>query len=141
MICSTHRLNPLHAIPMALLLTVVVAPAASAETITTPLAEPLMVRGTSGGPQRSDCGFIAEEPSQVIRVTESFTSLQFTLESGGQPTLWITGPNGLNQCLMADDLSGGMIEFPGVWEGGNYSLFVGDRRGQSHRYTLTIVQE
>ncbi|MBF2077570.1 MAG: hypothetical protein IGR76_03385 [Synechococcales cyanobacterium T60_A2020_003] len=134
-------LKKLSVIPMALLATVAIAPTAMAGTTSTPINEPVVLRGTSGGSQESDCGFISNQPNEMLRVTEGLTSLVFTLESQGQPTLLITGPHGFNQCVMANELSGGVIEVPGVWEEGNYSLFIGDRAGQENRYTLTIAQE
>lgn len=128
-------------IPAAALMALAVVSPAFAETTSTPINAPVVLQGTSGGGQESDCGFISNQPSQTVRVTEAFTSLVFTLEGQGQPTLLITGPNGFNQCVMANELSGGVIEVPGVWEEGSYSLFVGDRAGQEHRYKLTIAQE
>jgi hypothetical protein len=134
-------LKTLRTIPIAVLLAVAIAPIASAGTTNTPIDSPIVLRGNSSGPQESDCGFISNQPNEVVHVTEGLTSLVFTLESQGQPTLLITGPHGFNQCVMANELSGGLIEVPGVWEEGDYALFVGDRAGQEHRYTLTIAQE
>ncbi len=134
-------LKKLSFIPIALLTLVAIAPAAIAGTTRTPIDEPVILRGNSSGPQASDCGFIANNPNEVVRVTEGLTALVFTLESQGHPTLLITGPNGFNQCVMANEFSGGLIEIPGVWEEGDYSLFVGDRDGNKNQYTLTIAQE
>uniref|UniRef100_A0ACD5GPU0 Uncharacterized protein n=1 Tax=Desertifilum tharense IPPAS B-1220 TaxID=1781255 RepID=A0ACD5GPU0_9CYAN len=39
---------------------------------------------------------------------------------------------------MSDNLSGGVLEVPGYWEQGTYSLYVGDRAGGSHNYTLSV---
>lgn len=126
----------------ALLLSAAIAPAAIADDVTTPLQSAVEVRGNSGGSDSSDCGYIdANQPAQVIHVREDFAALQFTVESAGEPTLLIVGSDNYEQCVMADDLSGGIINVPGVWNRGTYSVFVGDRVGSPHRFTLTIAQE
>jgi hypothetical protein len=127
--------------PVALLATLTAATVAYAD-VQTPIPSGQSVsRGSSGGSQSSQCGFIASSPNEVVRVTGGNASLRFTVQSEGQPTLLIQGPGGRNQCVMADSYSDGTIEVPGVWEQGTYSVFVGDRDQASHPYTLTIVQE
>ncbi len=126
--------------PAALAAVMAIAPAAYSQ-VQTPISNPAVVNGNTGNSPSGNCGFAATAPSQVVRVTEQFTSLRFKVESNGQPTLLITGPGGRRQCVMADNLSGGTIEVPGVWERGAYSLFVGDRAQASRRFTLTITQE
>ncbi len=128
------------AIPTGLAIALTSATVAFANPIQTPLPNPISVTGQSGGTQSSSCGYIASTPNQVVRVTEAFTSLRFKVESGGQPTLMITNSAGRSQCVMADSFSGGTIEIPGIWDQGPYSVFVGDRGGNSHTYTLTITQ-
>lgn len=125
------------AIPAALAAVFTLAPAAQSNPVQTPLATPVTVTGSSGGSQSSQCGFIPGNPSQVVVVNQP-TSLRFKLQGQGQPTLMIQGP--VNRCVMADQFSGGVIDVPGVWEQGTYSVFVGDRTQTSHPYTLSITQ-
>lgn len=126
------------AVPTALAATLAIATIAHSNPVQTPLASPVTVSGSSGGAQSSQCGFIPGSPNQVIVVNQA-SSLRFTLQGQGQPTLWITGP--VNRCVMADNLSGGNIELPGVWDPGTYSVYVGDLTQSSHPFTLSITQE
>lgn len=133
-----RQVNWLVMLPTALAATLAIATVAHGQAIQTPLAAPVTVTGTSGGAQSSECGFISGTPSQVVTVNQP-TPLRFKLESQGQPTLWITGP--VNRCVMADGLSGGTIELPGVWEQGTYSVYVGDSNQANYPFTLSITQE
>ncbi|MBE9100431.1 hypothetical protein [Vacuolonema iberomarrocanum] len=109
--------------------------------VQTPINNPVVVRGTSGGSQSSSCGFIGS-PSQVVQVTESFAALRFRVEGGDGTTLLIRGPGGSNRCVMADSLAGGVIEVSGVWDQGRYTLFVGEQnQAGNSSYTLSVVQE
>lgn len=126
------------------MLTAAVASVASVTTATTaaaqvrtPLSSAVSMSGNSGQTQ-SQCGFIADAPSQVVVVTQS-TPLRFKVQSQGQPTLWIKGP--VDRCVMADGFSGGSIEVPGVWEQGTYSVYVGNQAQTAQPYTLSIIPE
>ena len=110
------------------------------ETIRAPLTSPIIISGTTGGEQQSPCGFISNRPSHQLIVTESLVSLQFVLEAEGSPTLFIQNEQGRGECVMSDRLSSGSIELPGAWEGGNYSVYVGDRNGENHSYRLSVSQ-
>jgi hypothetical protein len=125
-------------LPGVVAATLTIATAAYSNPVQTPLASPVTISGNSGGGQSSQCGFISNTPSQVIVVNQP-TPLRFKLQGQGQPTLWITGP--IDRCVMADGLSNGEIELPGVWEPGTYSVYVGDLAQGSHPYTLSITQE
>jgi len=107
----------------------------------TPLQSSVSVSGNTGGAQQSECGYVSNTPTQVIRVTEAFAPLRFRVQGDGAPTLLIVEPNGQTQCLMADSLSGGSIDVPGLRAQGTYSLYVGDRNQGSFPYTLSITQE
>jgi hypothetical protein len=101
--------------------------------------DPLTVTGTSGGSQASKgCGMIGATPNYVVNLANNFNYLRFTVQGAGQPTLLIQGPNG-SSCVQA--VPGGNIEVPGYWEKGSYSIYVGDRAGTQHPYTLTITQK
>jgi hypothetical protein len=101
--------------------------------------DPLTVTGTSGGSQASKgCGMIGATPNYVVNLANNFNYLRFTVQGAGQPTLLIQGPNG-SSCVQA--VPGGNIEVPGYWEKGSYSIYVGDRAGTPHPYTLTITQK
>ncbi|MDZ8222629.1 MULTISPECIES: hypothetical protein [unclassified Nostoc] len=105
-------------------------------------ADPLILKGKSGGTVKSNCGNITTEPNHVIQVTESLPYLRLTVESEGKPTLLIDGPGG-RFCVMADKYSGGKPELSGFWQAGTYSLFVGDQSqgNPNFNYILSISQE
>lgn len=102
--------------------------------------DPLVVRGTSGGAESSDCGNIAATPSQVIQVTQPLPYLRLTVQSDGQPTLFINGPGG-RFCVLGDSYPGGNPEISGYWKAGKYSVYVGDRAQGQHPYTLSISKK
>ena len=130
--------NRCHIFLAGLLLPLALVGPAQAEPIRTPIQNH-QVSGTSGGSRQSDCGFIGS-PVLQVQVTEPMASLRFRVSGGGAPTLYVT--NGQTQdCAMADGLSGGTIELPGVWEQGTYRVFVGDRNGGAHRYQLSVSQQ
>jgi hypothetical protein len=103
--------------------------------------DPLVVTGTSGGSQASKgCGLVGATPNHVINLSDNFNYLRFSVQSGGQPTLLIEGPNG-SSCVQADKFSKGTIQAPGYWEKGTYSVYVGDRAGGQSSYTLSLTQK
>ena len=102
--------------------------------------DPLLIQGISGGTEKSDCGFIAKTPNQIIEVTKDISSLRFSVESKGNPTLLINGPKG-RFCVPGDSLSGGKIQLPGYGDKGSYSIFIGDRDGGQYPFTLSISQK
>ena len=101
--------------------------------------EPLSVQVRSGGSVDSkDCGFINTAPNQVINVTNRLNYMRLSVQgAGGEPTLLVDGPGG-RFCVLADAVSGEAPEISGVWLPGNYSVYVGDRTGSQHQYTLQI---
>ncbi len=116
--------------------------AAQAQQIaaTTPIAAPIARTGQSGGAESSTCGNINSAASQVVRVSEPFAALNFEVQSQGDYTLLITGPDGFKECVFAHNYDGGIIQAPGLLTQGEYRLYVGDRRGESYPYTLSISQ-
>ncbi|HEY9815352.1 MAG TPA: hypothetical protein V6D20_06065 [Candidatus Obscuribacterales bacterium] len=118
-----------------------IAPSAQAD-VATPLSSPVTRSGNvtvgATGAQSGACGLVPDQPVEVIRVTEPFASLQFTVGSDRNATLWITG-NGQSQCLFADSFSDGLISLPGVWDAGAYDIYVGNRNPGSYAYELTIA--
>ena len=104
--------------------------------------EPLSVQGRSGGPVDSKgCGFIGPTPNQTINVTNRLDYMRLSVQgAGGEPTLLVDGPGG-RFCILADAVSGEAPEMSGVWLPGNYSVYVGDRTGSQHQYTLRISQQ
>ncbi|NES96092.1 MAG: hypothetical protein F6K32_12835 [Desertifilum sp. SIO1I2] len=93
--------------------------------------------GVSGGSGGTECGTLPAAPSAVVQLAADITSMRFIVQGDGQPTLMIQGPQG-KSCILSDNLSGGVLEVPGYWEQGTYSLYVGDRAGGSHNYTLSV---
>ncbi len=117
------------------------SPVATSQMTQTPIQpNPLIVSGLSGGVRPTSCGFIPDNPTQVVRVTKPMANLNFQVTGSGEPTLFISGPNGQSFCIPADSGSGGRIEVPGLWEQGNYSLFVGNRQTGNFPFTLSIVE-
>ncbi|BBD66420.1 hypothetical protein NIES4072_63110 [Nostoc commune NIES-4072] len=134
-------------VPTALAMSLVFAQTNLAQTPTIQInrnlqADPLILKGKSGGTVKSNCGNITTEPNHVIQVTESLPYLRLTVESEGKPTLLIDGPGG-RFCVMADKYSGGKPELSGFWQAGTYLLFVGEQSPEkpNFNYTLSISQE
>jgi hypothetical protein len=101
--------------------------------------DPLELQGTAEASQASiGCGMIGSAPNYVVNLTNNFNYLRFTVQSAGQPTLLIKGPNG-SSCVQA--VPGGNIEVPGFWEKGTYSIYIGDRVAGQHPYTFGITQQ
>ncbi|HEY9880178.1 MAG TPA: hypothetical protein V6D29_17110 [Leptolyngbyaceae cyanobacterium] len=129
------------ALPLILASTVLwSASAQSQTTVSTPLSAAVQTNGMSGGPQSSACGYIPTTPSQTVRVTESFASLNVSLQGEGSLTLLIQGPNGFNECRKTDQFNAGQISAPGVLDQGTYSLYVGNESTAQTPYTLSISQ-
>lgn len=115
--------------------------AAMAQTVaSTPLSAPVEMSGQTGGTQASACGNIDPSGGQRVRVTESFAALDFEVESRGNYTLLIKGPGGFEECVFAHNYDGGVLKSPGLLNQGEYRVFVGDRDGERHPYTLSISQ-
>lgn len=101
--------------------------------------DPLEFNGTSQASQASiSCGMMPAAPNYVVNLTNNFNYLRFTVQSPGQPTLLIKGPNG-SSCVQA--VPRGNIEVPGYWEKGTYSIYIGDRVAGQHSYTFGITQQ
>lgn len=103
--------------------------------------DPIVLSGISGGAKDSQgCGKIGEQPNHVIRLSDNFTYLRFSVEGEGDLTLLIEPPSGSPSCVLYDSTSGGKIQSSGLWEKGIYRISIGDRSGQNHPYTLSITQ-
>jgi hypothetical protein len=114
---------------------------AQAQTVArTPLAAPIEMTGVTGGAEASACGNINPATGVLVQVTEAFASLNFEVQSQGDYTLFITGPNGFKECVFAHNYDNGVIKSPGLLNRGDYQVYVGDRRGESHPYTLSVTQ-
>jgi hypothetical protein len=102
------------------------------------------VRGNSGGSVESqNCGFIAATPSHTISLSERVDYMKLLVEAdGGKPTLLVIGPKAEDSFCVLGDLSAGLNpEISGVWEPGTYQIYVGDRDGESHQFTLSISSD
>ncbi|MGF1676223.1 MAG: hypothetical protein ACFCUV_21440 [Rivularia sp. (in: cyanobacteria)] len=102
--------------------------------------DPLILSGESGGTQKTNCGNISTQPNRVIEVTQSLPYLRLTVESQGNPTLLIDGPEG-RFCVLADSYSQNRPEISGYWASGKYSLYIGELSKQQHTYTLSISKQ
>ena len=100
-----------------------------------------VVDGQSGGSIDSQgCGFVAKLPNYEMNLDQSLDYMRLTVRAdGGQPTLLVLGPKqGDSFCVLGDEISGLKPEISGVWEPGNYQVFVGDRLGDRHKFVLDI---
>jgi hypothetical protein len=100
-----------------------------------------VIQGQSGGSIDSKgCGFIGNVPNHVMNIDQRIDYMRLTVQaSGGQPTLLVLGPNsGDSFCVLGDEISGLKPEISGVWEAGKYQIYVGDRLGNKHQFTLDI---
>ena len=133
-----RRFSPLL---FALAAVLTVGSAAKAQSVTrTPLSAPVELTGRTGGSESSTCGNINPAAGQIVQITEPFASLDFEVQSQGDYTLLITGPGGFKECVFAHNYDGGVIQAPGLLNQGEYQVYMGDRRGESHPYTLSISQ-
>lgn len=99
------------------------------------------VQGRSGGTVDSQgCGFIAAGPNYQMNLAQRVDYMRLTVQvNGGQPTLLVLGPNaGDSFCVLGDEVSGLKPEISGVWEAGNYQIYVGDRTKAQHQFVLDI---
>ncbi len=99
------------------------------------------IKGKSGGSIDSQgCGFIASNPNHQMKLDERIDYMRLTVRAdGGQPTLLVLGPNsGDSFCVLGDEISGLKPEISGVWEAGNYDIYICDRLGNQHQFVLDI---
>ena len=99
------------------------------------------IQGRSGGSNDTrGCGFVSSNPIYEMNLETRIDYMRFTVKAnGGQPTLLVIGPNsGDSFCVLGDRLSGLKPEISGVWEAGYYQIYVGDRTGSRHQFTLNI---
>jgi hypothetical protein len=115
--------------------------AVRADTIRTPIGNTVTVQGRSGGGQSTQCGFVSDTPNHQLVITEPLVALRFTLEGQGRLTLAIQDEQGRIECVMAHELSNGVVELPGAWEAGSYDIFIGEQSNTTHSYTLSVSQE
>ena len=99
------------------------------------------IEGQSGGSTDSQgCGFISDRPNYEMNLKQRVDYMRFTVQTdAGQPTLLVLGPNPNDSfCILGDEVSGLKPEISGVWEAGSYKIYVGDRNGDRHQFTLNI---
>ena len=99
------------------------------------------IQGQSGGSTDSQgCGFISDRPNYEMNLEQEIDYMRLTVQvAGGQPTLLVLGPNSEDSfCVLGDKVSGLKPEISGVWEAGYYQIYVGDRLGEQHQFTLDI---
>ena len=100
-----------------------------------------VITGESGGSNDSQgCGFISNTPNYKMNLEQRTDYMRLTVQAnGGQPTLLVLGPNaGDRFCVLGDETSGLKPEISGVWESGSYQIYIGDRLGGQHQFTLDI---
>ncbi|MGD1918715.1 MAG: hypothetical protein ACFCAD_07385 [Pleurocapsa sp.] len=100
-----------------------------------------IIEGQSGGFVDSQgCGFIADSPNHRMNLSHRVDYMRLTVKAdGGQPTLLVLGPNSNDSfCVLGDEISGLQPEISGVWEAGNYEIYIGDRSRSQHKFFLNI---
>ena len=133
--------------PINLLVFTIAIPIASlntfgSSTLTSAVAQTnQIIEGQSGGSTDSQgCGFIGDRPNYEINLEQKADYMHFSVQTdGGQPTLLVLGPDPDDSfCVLGDEVSGLKPEISGVWEAGSYKIYVGDRNGENHKFTLNI---
>jgi len=112
----------------------------------TPLRQPIQQSDSVTVSRRSNCGFLSDEPVQVLQVTETFVSLDIAVNgsSSNSPndiSLLIRGSNGFVECLRSDPYDPGRIQAPGLLNQGRYAFFIGNSQPGTTTYTLSIRQD
>ena len=110
--------------------------------VVTAAPTPQKIEGRTGGTVDSkSCGFVAKTPSYTMSLSQRMDYMRMLVDAqGGQPTLLIVGPKGDDRfCVLGDSDTGLKPEISGVWEPGNYNVYVGDRYGEQHPFTLRIL--
>ena len=98
---------------------------------------PLTLTGTTGGNQTSEsCGSIPDFAPLELNLDRA-SYLQVTVQTSADTTLWIDGP--LDFCVLWDPTAN-QLHTAGHWPEGLYQIYVGDRQGQSHAFSLTVSQ-
>lgn len=126
-----------------MLLIIVASTFGNSATIAAPKSDTYnqTIRGNSGGPVDSkNCGFVAHNPSYTISLSNRIDYMRMFVEvNGGQPTLLVIGPKAEDSfCVLGDMNTGLNPEISGVWEAGTYNVYIGDRYGERHQFTLRI---
>ena len=111
------------------------------------MPDPHVLRGTSGGANdagrhgstsHGPCvGQIASAPDHIVTLGGAFSYLRFAVESSGDTTLVIEGPNGF---MCNDDTVGLNPEVAGAMPAGTYRIWVGSFGGGNHAYTLNVTE-
>lgn len=105
-------------------------------------SDPIVVNGTSGGAIKTqDCGSVAQTPNQTVSIGAAIDYMRISVQAEGEPTLVVQGPEG-RFCVLADKTSGeGNPQISGFWPQGTYTIYVGDRAGGQHPYTLSLTKK
>ncbi|MGP1374660.1 MAG: hypothetical protein ACTS3T_17645 [Almyronema sp.] len=132
------RFQPWVIVPATVAAFVALTGAAFSQTVVqTPLQSTSTVNLTSGGSQ-SGCGNFGNEALQ-LSVTEPFASVTIRVENPtADTTLYITGPSNFRECKRPN--TQGVVEAPGALNQGTYTIYVGDRAGNSQVHTVSIQQ-
>jgi hypothetical protein len=116
---------------------------------------PVVGTGLSGGTRLVECYTLesngetmvetyvdsADAPDHVVTVTQPFADLIASVESEGDVTLLIEGPDGT---YCSDDVDGLMPAIAGSWSAGSYNIWIGDFVGDgsgAYRYELVLIEQ
>ncbi|AMW28663.1 MULTISPECIES: hypothetical protein [Oscillatoriales] len=112
--------------------------------------DPMILRGLSGGPVRSQdiagreetptgpcIGYVDQKPDHTLVLTEFFNHLSLTVQSNEDTVIVVRGPGG-SWCN--DDLIGMNPGIIGQWLSGRYEIWVGSYEPNSyHPYIIEIT--
>ena len=139
---NLFKLSPINLVIYTLAIPIASSYMLAGNTFTAALArENQIIEGQSGGSIDSQgCGFISDRPNYEMNLDKRVDYMRFSVQTdGGQPTLLVLGPNPNDSfCILGDEVSGLKPEISGVWEAGSYKIYVGDRNGNRHKFTLNI---
>ena len=102
--------------------------------------ESLELTQTLTGETTLNCDATPQSPNWKIEMTQPFPYLRFSIQSEGEPVLIIDGPGG-RFCVLGDNYSGDHPEMSGLWDAGEYNIYIGNRTPGEYSYTLTISQK
>jgi hypothetical protein len=83
----------------------------------------------------------ADAPDHTVTLTDEIPNLSASVESDGDVTLVVEGPDGT---FCSDDVDGLLPAISGDWPAGTYNIWIGDFVGDSsgtYRYQLVLTEQ
>ncbi len=108
------------------------------------LPDPHTATGTAGGSLMANTmdpscrGNVPAVPQHTLMLGSDFSNLRILVNSAGDPTLVIRGPDGVYRCN--DDHNGLQPEVSGQFPQGTYQIWVGVFAGMGEPYTIGFTE-